>query len=149
MITREQIVERARSFIGLKWKHQGRNRKGGIDCGGLIICVGRELGILDHRADVFGYTIYPDGVTLAATCRKFMQEKIKDPEPGDVVLMKPRLRSDSSWPCHLGIVGRLPTGELSLIHSFGNRVQSGSVKETLYGPWGEKVVGVFSYKGVG
>lgn len=45
MISRQQIVEAARSYCGAKYTHQGRSRERGLDCGGLILVVARELGL--------------------------------------------------------------------------------------------------------
>lgn len=40
----EAFVAAARSYIGVPWKHQGRSRAG-LDCIGLIILAGRDIGI--------------------------------------------------------------------------------------------------------
>lgn len=45
-VERQQIVETAMSYIGVKYGHQGRTRQC-LDCGGLILVVARELGLSD------------------------------------------------------------------------------------------------------
>lgn len=44
-VSRQQIVEVARSYCGVKYTHQGRKRNIGLDCGGLILMVARDLGL--------------------------------------------------------------------------------------------------------
>ena len=41
------IVAAARSWLGVPWRHQGRARQG-IDCAGLVVLVGRGLGLTDY-----------------------------------------------------------------------------------------------------
>lgn len=42
----DRIVEQARTWIGVPFLHQGRTRIG-VDCLGLVIAVGQELGMVD------------------------------------------------------------------------------------------------------
>ena len=58
MISNLNIVETARSFCGVKYAHQGRNRKVGLDCGGLILVVARELGLTE--LEELGYSSFPE-----------------------------------------------------------------------------------------
>ena len=45
---RSRIVATAREYLLTPFHHQGRKKGVGIDCVGLIACVGHELGILDY-----------------------------------------------------------------------------------------------------
>lgn len=45
MITVEQFITQARTWLGVPWHHQGRSRLG-VDCAGLPECVLAELGAL-------------------------------------------------------------------------------------------------------
>lgn len=56
MVTRSQLVEAARSFIGARFSHQGRTREF-LDCGGLVLMVGRTLQLT--QAEELGYASYP------------------------------------------------------------------------------------------
>lgn len=147
MLTREDVVREARSWLGVRWRHQGRSRAG-VDCGGLVVMVGRALGLLPVEADMKGYPVYPDGRTLDDVCRRYLVPKIGEALPGDVPLMRPAM--SVPWPCHLGIVTELETGELGLIHSYGNTVIEGAVKETRYtrAGWKRRTTVVFAYRGV-
>jgi cell wall-associated NlpC family hydrolase len=49
-----EVVAAAREWIGVPFRHQGRNRAG-IDCVGLPIVIGQSLGIFDQRFDVANY----------------------------------------------------------------------------------------------
>jgi hypothetical protein len=60
----EQILAAARSWLGTPWRHQGRLKGVAVDCGGLIIGVGKELGLLDF--DIRAYGRIPDGQQLRA-----------------------------------------------------------------------------------
>lgn len=42
---REDFIEKCRSYIGTPFKHQARLPGVGIDCAGVIICAGKELGV--------------------------------------------------------------------------------------------------------
>lgn len=57
---KEQIIAKAREFIGTPYLHQGRVKGAGIDCCGLVIQVAKELGLSDY--DLTGYSRYADGV---------------------------------------------------------------------------------------
>lgn len=44
-MTPEEVINKAREYIGVPFHHGGRSRKGGVDCGGLLVCVAADLGI--------------------------------------------------------------------------------------------------------
>lgn len=63
-VTRRQIVDAAREYLGAPFRHQGRN-KNGIDCAGLLVAVAWDLGIESwDPAKHTGYQRIPDGVTV-------------------------------------------------------------------------------------
>lgn len=55
MASRDDIVAAARAYIGSPWKWHGRGRHEGLDCGGLPICVGRELRLFPWDWDIEDY----------------------------------------------------------------------------------------------
>jgi cell wall-associated NlpC family hydrolase len=84
-IDRAEIVAVARSWLGTPWTHQGRLKNVGVDCGGLIIGVGKQLGILDFDTSAYGRI--PDGQKLRALCDQHLVAKlVSDIAPGDVLL---------------------------------------------------------------
>jgi cell wall-associated NlpC family hydrolase len=60
-VKKQQIVEAARKWLGTRYQNQGRDNYG-LDCGGLILVVGRELGI--SSLEFLGYSNNPDGETF-------------------------------------------------------------------------------------
>lgn len=104
MVTRQQVVDEARRWIGTRWQHQGRLKGVGVDCAGLVVCVLRNVGI--EVADVAGYPRRPDGSLLDVV--RDQTEPTADWMAGDVVLFH--------WdndPCHLAIL----TSPNSIIHA--------------------------------
>ncbi len=130
MTLREQIVARARQEIGTRFVHQARLPGVGCDCIGLLIIVGRDLGLCAPDFDIKGYSRIPDGKTLVSRAGQFMTPIAKaDMQPGDVIVMR--------WgkdPQHVGILGNYVHGGLSFIHAFGEVDGSGEVVETHYAP---------------
>lgn len=61
-ITRTELIEAARKYVGVPYAHQGRSAEVGLDCGGLLLLMGRDTGIssLEH----LGYATRPDGETF-------------------------------------------------------------------------------------
>ena len=153
-VTREQIVEWARGWLGVPGRHQGRNRSG-IDCGGLVIEVAKELGIATSAHDRMGYERLPTLYMLVQHCAKWMRQKTGAEYdvrlPGDVVVMKPNERYP--WPSHLGIISTLPSGEIGMLHSncgtvgMGGGIKGGVI-ESSYAPWWDRTVAVYEYRGL-
>lgn len=115
------LVEQARSWRGVPYLHQGRNRFG-ADCVGFPLGVYAELGVAlpDWRA--YGQEADPDellrrlraalGPEVAAAPVRFA-----DLQPGDVIVFRfPKTRA----PRHLAFVADRPTGGLNFIESNGN-----------------------------
>ncbi len=59
-MTPADVIAAARSYLGVPFRHQGRSRTG-LDCVGLPIVVGRELGFFDAKFDVLNYGRLPSG----------------------------------------------------------------------------------------
>ena len=98
-VPRETIVAAARSWVGVRYRHQGRSRKKGVDCAGLIACVGRDTGAASydtlryHRFPTSGdfYPVFEEGggILKPLSARK----------PGDIVTIRVH-----GITCHLGIL---------------------------------------------
>ena len=136
-IDRVEIVAMTRSWLGTPWTHQGRLKNVGVDCGGLIIGVGKELGLLDFDTSAYGRI--PDGQKLRALCEQHLLNKpVTDILPGDVLLMR-----FTRHPQHLAIVG--DCGDpFSLIHAYadaGRCVEHGADPK-----WRRRIVATYSFK---
>lgn len=140
---REKIVECGRSYLDVKWRHQGRSRAAGVDCAGLLICVGRDVDLLDRGFDITGYRRTPDGRTLMEALQAHAEQKgFDDLRPGDFVLMR---GLDVQWPTHMGILSEVQ-GQPYLIHAW---MQPDKVVETAFsGSWYDCAVGIFKLRGV-
>lgn len=108
-VTGADIVRVARSFLGVKYRHQGRSREG-VDCIGLPVCVRAELGL--PALDVEGYARRTTDSQMLDFCRAHMHEVQRDQlQPGDLlVCMQGATR-------HMAIVADYPGGGLSIIHA--------------------------------
>lgn len=129
MPTRREVVDIARSYKGTDFHHQGRLPGVGLDCAGVLICIGRSIGVVPADFDVEPYPLPPDGRTMMALCRKYLIPVSRAAmRPGDAVVVI--VDSDSGHPQHLGIVGDYWHGGLSMIHAAMRRGGGGSVIET-------------------
>lgn len=101
------LVEAARDWLGVVYRHQGRTRFG-VDCAGLVVCAMRDLGI--EIADKRAYSRQPFNGELESTGLKHFRP-VAQALPGDVFLM-----SFAGNPVsHVAIY----TGE-NIIHSYSN-----------------------------
>jgi len=137
--TRSQIVDAARSWVGVPFLHQGRNRHG-VDCVGLAVVVMSELGLGSY--DFTGYARRPES-------RDFLQHMlagggIRIPldaaRPGDVIAFR-----DSITPCHLAIVSE-KSAVLHLIHAHALRRRV--VEEPYAHEWLNKRLAAFQMPGL-
>jgi cell wall-associated NlpC family hydrolase len=62
-VTPDVVIAEARTWVGVPFRHQGRDYRG-IDCVGLPIVVLQSLGLLDQRFDVANYGRLPTGELL-------------------------------------------------------------------------------------
>jgi len=143
-----QILAAARSWLGTPWRHQGRLKGVAVDCGGLILGVGRELGLLDF--DTRAYGRIPDGQQLRALCEQHLCRKhigglASSSEavgqaimPGDVLLMR-----FTRHPQHLAIVG--DRGDpFSLIHADADA--GACVEHGADAKWLRRIVAAYRFK---
>lgn len=138
MTTADEVVSTARNWIGVKFRHQGRDRTG-VDCAGLVICVAKELGLTDF--DTTGYARrITDGIYIRRLCEQEM-DMTETTEPGDVLLMR-----FCTYPSHLAIVATYPSGGLSIIHAYAQarRVVEHRLDET----WERRIVQSYRLKGI-
>lgn len=102
---KDRIVAIAREYDQTPYIHQGRVKGVGIDCIGLVICVCKELGLIDF--DYFDYDRTPDSSQLMELLEKHCTPTI-DPEPGDILVF--RIKRE---PQHVGIMT-----DLGIIHAY-------------------------------
>ena len=141
MITGIDIVIEARKMIGTPFKHQARvpGIKGGLDCVGLTVCIGRELGLeVKDRVD---YARETDGQILLDSLQMHC-EKSEEMQIGDIVQF---LRGRTQW--HVGVVSSLDPVPM-MIHAKADIGGGGSVREDhMDAAWRRRIVGIWRYKG--
>jgi NlpC/P60 family putative phage cell wall peptidase len=141
------VVACARSWIGTRFRHQGRvkktaSHKGGVDCLGLLCGIAAELDLRDAQgvplwhADETDYPHQPDVLYLQRQLKRWLKTiPLAGIMAGDVVL----LRIDDS-PQHLAIIGG-DAGNLSLIHAYAPA--HGVVEHGMNAWWSERVEAAF------
>ena len=145
MTTRADIVRVVRTYIDTPWHHAGRLPGVGLDCAGIVICAGRELGIWPADFDVPPYGRNPDG-TLLDLCDEHL---LRIPRvvmlPGDVIVLRPE-----DEPQHIGILGDYRHGGLSLIHASNARsvVPARVIETRLMFARNQRFVAAFAFPGI-
>jgi len=120
-VTPAEISAEARSWLGVQWRHQGRNRAG-VDCVGLLIQVGAAFGIACE--DMKGYAREPHDTTFLHHLRKYLTPApAGDTSEGTVGIFR-----QSRFPCHVGIFSE-KNGYVTLINA---RADHGLVVEELF-----------------
>lgn len=108
-------VEAARRYIGVPFRHQGRDPAVGLDCVGLLAVSLRDAGLSHYLAhDRLGYSRDPhDGLLEKGLAAAFGAPlPVTAMQPGDIAAVR------FAGPVrHVAIVGDHPEG-LSLIHSY-------------------------------
>lgn len=142
MITRDQIVAEARSWIGTPYVHQASAKGAGTDCLGLVRGVWRAL-IGYEPESVPSYTSDWSETTgeealMAAACRWLDEKATMTNSIGDVLLFRMRDRSIAK---HLGISAMLG-GRPTFIHAYTGH---GVVETSLSLPWVKKIAGRFEF----
>ena len=138
MPNRHDIVEAARGYLGVPWRHQGRSRRG-LDCAGLVVMVARDLGLSDY--DTTSYRRHARGQAFVEHFRENMDPApVSGMRPGDVLVF-----ADGTYPCHGAIVSERH-GRTFIVHAHATRRQI--VEEAYAGEWPEKVKFCFRFRGL-
>ncbi|MEM6604069.1 MAG: NlpC/P60 family protein [Pseudomonadota bacterium] len=142
MITPEQFLAIAQSWLGTAYHHQGRlkksdSHKGGVDCIGLVVGICRELGMDEIvKADKTDYSPHPIGNRLALVAGDHLIKVALDHrKPADILLFK--TFKDSQ---HIGIL----TEDNCFIHC--NSSAGKVVQQPLSKTWERMITHVFRFK---
>lgn len=109
---REAFIAAARGYLGTRFRHQGRSKRG-VDCAGLIVVSLEAIG--RQYSDVPAYSREPrkQGLRAALVANLGQPVDIAKMRSGDVALMAFR-----GEPSHVGIVTDYPAGGFALLHTF-------------------------------
>lgn len=141
LVSRDQIVEQARTYLGVRWRHQGRSRTG-IDCVGLLACVALDLGLVStlDGIDLKGYRRSTNGhLFLKYLDGALTRKPLNRREPGDVIGMR-----DGTVACHVGLLSS-KSGCEYLIHAW---ITSRKVVEDQLDAHMPRVIACWSLPGV-
>lgn len=105
-ISRAELVRIARTWLGVPFHHQGRNRSG-VDCGGLLLCIGKEAGLEIVPPQTYSQSPDPDVIetALALHCTRI---QVRDALPGDVYWL-----SFAGEPRHVALAS-----DIGIIHAW-------------------------------
>jgi NlpC/P60 family putative phage cell wall peptidase len=145
MISREQIIAQARAWLGTRFQHQCSRRGIGVDCIGLIVGVGAELGLPeaerwrnDLRFKNYGGLPLPD--KLLESCRDYLDPiLVNEAKQGDVLLF-----TFVKEPMHFGFLSRLDPRYVIHAYSPIGRV----VENILDKKWERRTLRAFHIRGV-
>jgi cell wall-associated NlpC family hydrolase len=149
---RRAVVDEARSWAATPYVHQGRLKGVGVDCGGLVIEVGRAVGVMAWSPNAWapfaGYGRAPVPTNMRRAIAAFLNPIGRaDVGPGDVAWIAWR----AGLPMHLAIVTDVgPEGGLRIIHALSDRGQGIDhvVEHGLEAEWIDRVHGWWRYPGL-
>ena len=106
------FIAHSRYLKGVRFRHQGRDPKIGLDCAGLAIVSMQAIGRPVKDLEGYGREPYRDGLRGALTANLGSPVSNQTMRAGDVVMM--RFAGD---PRHVGILADYPDGGFMLIHT--------------------------------
>lgn len=115
------LIQSARKYIGVKFRHRGRTRSG-LDCAGLVWKAYQDCGV--ELPDFRLYSTEPSSHGPGLT--NYVEHALGSPvhvapvKESDLMLEDVLVMRFAKEPHHVGLVGRHPTGALSLIHADGH-----------------------------
>lgn len=146
-VTRKQITDAALTLVGIPFRHQGRDEKLGVDCVGLLVCIGRKIGYPEIQ-DITNYRRMPKESMVREVIGQNCDEiPIAEAGPGDFYLI--RLFKDRL--CHAAVILSMATDiprgiQPMLIHAGG--VGRGKVKIEPVSQYMHKVGAAYRVRGL-
>ncbi|WP_082481470.1 C40 family peptidase [Pseudomonas sp. Leaf127] len=129
----DAALAKARTYIGTKWRHRGRN-KFGIDCIGLLVVAMTAGGFVMRDRTDYSRTPHMDG--LEREMLEHFGEPVEDLRPGDVVLMA---WDGQTEPSHVGLIGNGQHG-VTLIHSYS---QISVTEHGIDAAWRKRIIRIY------
>ncbi len=134
---KDAIVDEALTWVGVPYKHAGRNRMG-VDCAGLLVKVAHELGVSNY--DNTNYSPRPNQNEFLKALRGNLDRiGCKDLGHGDIAVFRAPIA-----PVHCGIVEVDKFGQSWIIHSSLSRRKV--VREPLVGQQLGRLIMAFQYR---
>jgi len=128
------VIAEARSWIGVPFHHQGRT-KAGCDCVAVAMACAKKVDCEFEDWTQYGRLPHA-GKLQKSFANAGIRIPIKDIAPADGVLITWKIE-----PHHVGIITRMQTGELGILHSYASigRVVEHHLDET----WRKRIVLAF------
>lgn len=104
--TAQQVIDKARSFIGSKYSWGGSNPNTGFDCSGLMKYVFKSVGIDLPRV-------------AAQQGRVGKEVDIKSAQPGDMIWFGSK---NSPSGQHIGLISKIENGQIFIIDAAGKKL---------------------------
>lgn len=141
-MTRDEFIAEARKFKETPFKHQGRSRKYGVDCVGILVVIGVENGYLKEKPEDRRYSRNPETFRIKERLDELLIPIDKeDMQAGDILLFKIPFH-----PQHVGIVTNYSEQSFGLIQAYQD---IGKVKEhRLDQRWIDRIVQAYKVPGV-
>jgi len=138
MDIRQRIVKEARSYIGTPFEHQGRLKRCGVDCVGILIGVAHMLRLTNHNYK--GYSRFPEGDELIkkldSVLIRIPTDEIQD---GDVLVFSISRRT--KIPQHVAL--KTDIGMLHTYQTIGKVVEHGLTQK-----WRRRLCAAYRFPGV-
>lgn len=133
MISPEDVVREARTWVGTPFHHQGRRKAVGVDCAGVCIGVANELGLSEY--DIDGYSEDPRNGLLDRILETEMDRiDIADAKAGDWFLM-----AFGREPQHLAMLTDIGT----IIHAY--KTAERCIEHSLDSTWKRRIRAAYRY----
>ena len=135
-MTRDELIAQARTYLRVRWRHQGQHRDGGVDCVGLLVALARDFGMTVQAPT--NYHHHPSDALLLSTILDYCDEVPKDQrQAGDFLFF--RNLSDGTW--HMAI-----QTEHGMIHSAA--IYRMVVEHRIADEWASRLSRVYRLKGL-
>lgn len=108
-MTADEVIEYARTWLGVPYQHQGRTRHG-VDCLGLLVNMAQHFGVTDY--DEAAYSSNPSGRHMRLMLDTYLHRDMycQCPRKGDILHM-----AANSEPQHVAVVSQVTP--LRIIHA--------------------------------
>ncbi len=135
-VTRKDIVDEARTWLGVKFKKGGRDRTG-VDCIGLLLGVGYHFGF--DIEDSVEYSFNPEPTMFQhMVYDQTVDRNLNDVQEGSIVILR-----QSVFPMHTGILAKSVYGGWSIINA---NLKERRVVEQSIDVWKDMLIGLRDYR---
>ena len=134
-VTGQMIVDAARTYLGVPFRHDGRNRDG-IDCVGLVVCSLRDLGI--DVTDQLGLGRFDSFETLCQTFELHAERVDGGMLLGDALVFRGRLMDN-----HVALYA----GNGEMVHAYNGSSVGRVVVQPLDESWMARLARVYRLRG--